>query len=61
VRMLALSSSETNITIIGTGTAVGDPLEASAIGNVFCPHRSESDPIYMYVSSYSLLQASGGY
>jgi 3-oxoacyl-(acyl-carrier-protein) synthase len=61
MRMLALSSSETNITTLGTGTAVGDPLEASAIGNVFGPHRSESDPIYMYVSSRSLLQASGEY
>ncbi|KAF2014709.1 ketoacyl-synt-domain-containing protein [Aaosphaeria arxii CBS 175.79] len=31
----------------GTGTFVGDPLEAASIGSVFRTHRSESDPIYV--------------
>jgi acyl transferase domain-containing protein len=30
----------------GTGTQVGDPLEAGAIGRVFGPERSSVDPIY---------------
>lgn len=31
----------------GTGTPVGDPLEASAIGAVFGSQRSEVDPLYI--------------
>jgi acyl transferase domain-containing protein len=31
----------------GTGTAVGDPLEAQAIGTVFRQFRSPEDPIYV--------------
>ncbi|KAL9618384.1 MAG: hypothetical protein Q9160_006892 [Pyrenula sp. 1 TL-2023] len=31
----------------GTGTAVGDPLEAHAIASVFGPHRSDIDPLYV--------------
>ncbi|KAH8691692.1 reducing type I polyketide synthase [Phaeosphaeriaceae sp. PMI808] len=31
----------------GTGTAVGDPIEARAIGEVFGRHRSDEDPIYV--------------
>jgi acyl transferase domain-containing protein len=31
----------------GTGTAVGDPIEARAIGEAFFNHRSKEDPIYV--------------
>ncbi|KAI9040232.1 putative polyketide synthase [Aspergillus affinis] len=31
----------------GTGTAVGDPIEANAIGNAFRDCRSTSDPLYI--------------
>lgn len=31
----------------GTGTAVGDPIETMAIGNVFGPSHSVYDPLYM--------------
>jgi acyl transferase domain-containing protein len=31
----------------GTGTAVGDPLEAMAIGNTFGPGRHSSDPVIL--------------
>ncbi|KUJ07891.1 reducing type I polyketide synthase [Mollisia scopiformis] len=31
----------------GTGTTVGDPIEARAIGETFLQHRSEQDPIYV--------------
>ncbi|KAL0944620.1 polyketide synthase [Colletotrichum truncatum] len=31
----------------GTGTIVGDPIEASAIGQVFRDHRDESRPLYV--------------
>lgn len=31
----------------GTGTAVGDPLEAMAIGNTFGPGRDPSDPVIL--------------
>lgn len=31
----------------GTGTAVGDPIEASGIAQVFGPHRSADEPLYV--------------
>lgn len=31
----------------GTGTPVGDPIEARAIGEAFFHSRSQNDPIYM--------------
>ena len=31
----------------GTGTAVGDPIEASAIGEVFAPYRSPEEPLFV--------------
>ena len=31
----------------GTGTPVGDPLEAKAINAVFGPQRSKSEPLYV--------------
>ncbi|RDL39058.1 uncharacterized protein BP5553_03398 [Venustampulla echinocandica] len=31
----------------GTGTAVGDPIEARTIGETFLEHRSKQDPIYV--------------
>ncbi|KAF8241412.1 hypothetical protein K440DRAFT_656775 [Wilcoxina mikolae CBS 423.85] len=31
----------------GTGTPVGDPIEASAIAEVFNPHRSKEEPLYV--------------
>jgi acyl transferase domain-containing protein len=31
----------------GTGTPVGDPIEASAISEVFTPYRSPSDPLFI--------------
>ncbi|KAA8905059.1 fatty acid synthase S-acetyltransferase [Sphaerosporella brunnea] len=31
----------------GTGTPVGDPIEASAIAEVFDPHRSKEEPLYV--------------
>ncbi|KAM3083977.1 hypothetical protein ACMFMG_001916 [Clarireedia jacksonii] len=31
----------------GTGTAVGDPIEAAAIGEVFQDYRSNEDPLYI--------------
>ncbi|RMZ80672.1 hypothetical protein DV738_g2743, partial [Chaetothyriales sp. CBS 135597] len=31
----------------GTGTPVGDPIEASAIGGVFSKYRSKEDPMYV--------------
>lgn len=31
----------------GTGTPVGDPIEASAISEVFTPHRSAEEPLYV--------------
>ncbi len=42
----------------GTGTAVGDLIEASAIEGVFREHRSSEDSLYMWVSAlwlYSVL------
>ncbi|KAI5926535.1 polyketide synthase [Camillea tinctor] len=31
----------------GTGTAVGDPIETSAIADIFAPHRSRESPLYV--------------
>ncbi|KAI0480938.1 polyketide synthase [Xylariaceae sp. FL0804] len=31
----------------GTGTAVGDPIEAGAIGDVFAQHRSREEPLHV--------------
>ncbi|KAF6811409.1 Lovastatin diketide synthase LovF 5 [Colletotrichum sojae] len=31
----------------GTGTPVGDPIEASALAEVFAPHRSPESPLYV--------------
>ncbi|KAL7955301.1 hypothetical protein V8C34DRAFT_291958 [Trichoderma compactum] len=31
---------------IGTGTPVGDPIEARAIGRVFRKYRSQKEPLY---------------
>ena len=33
----------------GTGTAIGDPTESSAIGAAFAKQREDSEPLYMYV------------
>lgn len=33
----------------GTGTPIGDPREAQAIGSAFQKYRSVQDPIYVYV------------
>ncbi|PVH93893.1 ketoacyl-synt-domain-containing protein [Periconia macrospinosa] len=44
----------------GTGTAVGDPLEASAIGTVFSPHRSESDPLFIGTLKPNIGHLEGG-
>ena len=33
--------------LLGTGTPVGDPIEAYAIGNAFKRSRLGSDPLYM--------------
>lgn len=40
----------------GTGTPIGDPREARAIGAAFREHRTEHDPLYVYVcGTYGLL------
>ena len=39
-----------------SGTAVGDPIEARAIGNTFRAYRSSDDPVYLWVSSHKLLR-----
>ncbi|KAI1260128.1 putative polyketide synthase [Xylariaceae sp. FL1019] len=31
----------------GTGTAIGDPIEAMAIGNAFAPNRDPDDPLFV--------------
>ena len=31
----------------GTGTAIGDPIEATALGNVFGNQRPPSDPVFI--------------
>ena len=42
-----LMSPSMNLTLIGTGTAVGDPTEARAIGECFRKYRSVDDPLYV--------------
>jgi acyl transferase domain-containing protein len=46
----------------GTGTAVGDPIEADAIHRVFSEHRAESDPLYIGAvkSNVGHLEAASG-
>jgi acyl transferase domain-containing protein len=46
----------------GTGTAVGDPIEASAISEVFTPHRSPGQPLYIGVlkSNVGHLEGTAG-
>lgn len=39
----------------GTGTAIGDPIEARAIGEAFFKVRSKDDPIYVYVATTQIL------
>lgn len=39
---------------VGTGTAIGDPIEAEAIGSVFRTIRSTDDPLYLYGSTLAL-------
>lgn len=43
--MISLTSYVYRFT--GTGTAIGDPIEADAIGSVFRAFRSPEDPLYM--------------
>src|SRR5262249_8065502 len=31
----------------GTGTKLGDPIEAGALANIFAPHRSPEQPLYL--------------
>ena len=35
----------------GTGTAIGDPTEANALGAAFRKTRTSEDPLYVYVAS----------
>lgn len=46
----------------GTGTPVGDPLEASAIGAVFSSSRSREEPLYVGAvkSNVGHLEAASG-
>ena len=39
----------------GTGTAVGDPTEANALGKAFRKKRSQQDPMYMWVVYFHLI------
>lgn len=36
----------------GTGTRIGDPREAKAIGSTFREYRSDQDPLYVCVKTY---------
>jgi 3-oxoacyl-(acyl-carrier-protein) synthase len=38
--------------LLGTGTAIGDPTEARAIGETFMKYRSPEDPLYVYALFY---------
>lgn len=41
---------------IGTGTAIGDPIEAAAMGSVFHSFRSSADPLYVLVFPFQTSQ-----
>lgn len=43
VRALIIDS----LTCLGTGTAIGDPIEARAIGECFKSYRSPQEPLYV--------------
>lgn len=42
----------------GTGTAIGDPREAQAIGSAFQKYRSVEDPLYVYATATLLPRLS---
>jgi acyl transferase domain-containing protein len=44
----------------GTGTAAGDPIEASAAAKIFGPHRSQSDPLYVGAIKSGIGHVEGG-
>ncbi|KAF2106989.1 polyketide synthase-like protein [Lophiotrema nucula] len=44
----------------GTGTPVGDPLEASAISRAFSEHRTKADPIYIGAVKSNIGHLEGG-
>ncbi|PLB52311.1 polyketide synthase [Aspergillus steynii IBT 23096] len=44
----------------GTGTAVGDPIEAEAIGSVFRKARSPDDPLYIGAAKSNIGHLEGG-
>jgi 3-oxoacyl-(acyl-carrier-protein) synthase len=48
-RMVSCSPNVANqfLTCVGTGTAVGDPLEASAIGSSFAAGGSKAEAVYV--------------
>lgn len=55
-RKAALSMAHTRyFEAHGTGTPIGDPIEAMAVGKAFEDFRSMSDPLYMYVFSHRFL------
>ena len=43
----------------GTGTPVGDPIEAGAIGAAFKRYRNRDEPLYMYVPPMLILGHRG--
>ncbi|GKZ24448.1 type I Iterative Polyketide synthase (PKS) [Aspergillus brasiliensis] len=44
----------------GTGTAIGDPIEADAIGSVFRAYRSREDPLYIGAVKSNIGHLEGG-
>ncbi|KAL2845826.1 hypothetical protein BJX68DRAFT_277264 [Aspergillus pseudodeflectus] len=44
----------------GTGTAIGDPTEARAIGSVFCAYRSSESPLFVGAVKSSIGHLEGG-
>ena len=44
----------------GTGTAIGDPIEASAIGESFRPYRSEDEPLIIGAVKSNIGHLEGG-